>query len=53
MDYHFGSRKCSNIGELIIAVGISSFNTAKIVPLRFFDDVFKKLESQTLHSSGK
>ena len=34
-----------NIEELSIAVGISSFNTVKIVPLRFFDDVFKKLES--------
>lgn len=33
-----------NIEELSIAVGISSFNTVKIVPLRFFDDVFKKLE---------
>jgi len=26
-------------------VGISSFNTVKIVPLRYFDDVIKKLES--------
>ncbi len=34
-----------NIEELSIAVGISSFNTVKIVPLRFFDDVFNKLES--------
>ena len=30
-----------NIEELSIAVGISSFNTVKTVPLRFFDDVFK------------
>jgi len=34
-----------DIEELSIAVGISSFNTVKIVPLRYFDDVVKKLES--------
>lgn len=34
-----------DIEELSIAVGISSFNTVKIVPLRYFDDVIKKLES--------
>jgi hypothetical protein len=31
--------------ELSIAVGISSSNNVKKVPLRFFDDVIKKLES--------
>ena len=39
------AENANNIEELSIAVGISSFNTVKIVPLRFFDDVFKKLES--------
>ena len=34
-----------DIEELSIAVGTSSFNTVKIVPLRYFDDVIKKLES--------
>ncbi len=34
-----------DIEELSIAVGISSFNTVKIVPLRYFDDVIAKLES--------
>ena len=34
-----------DIEELSIAVGISSYNTVKIVPLRYFDDVIKKLES--------
>lgn len=34
-----------DIEELSIAVGISSFNTVKIVPLRYYDDVIKKLES--------
>jgi len=34
-----------NMEELSIAVGIYSFNTVKIVPLRFFDDVIKKRES--------
>ena len=33
-----------DIEELSIAVGISSYNTIKIVPLRYFDDVIKKLE---------
>src|SRR5213083_2067069 len=33
------------IEEISIAVGISSFNTVKIVPLRYFDDVIAKLES--------
>jgi len=33
-----------DIEELSIAVGISSYNTVKIVPLRYFDDVIKKLE---------
>jgi translation initiation factor 6 (eIF-6) len=34
-----------DIEELSIAVGISSFNTVKIVPLRYFDDVIAELES--------
>ena len=34
-----------DIEELSIAVGISSSNSVKKVPLRFFDDVIKKLES--------
>ena len=34
-----------DIEELSISVGISSYNTVKIVPLRYFDDVIKKLES--------
>ena len=34
-----------DIEELSIEVGISSFNTVKIVPLRYFDDVINKLQS--------
>jgi len=34
-----------DIEELSIAVGISSHNTVKIVPLRHLDDVIKKIES--------
>ena len=33
-----------DIEQLSIAVGISSFNSVKIVPLRYFDEVIKKLE---------
>jgi len=33
-----------DIEQLSIAVGISSFNSVKIVPLRYFDEVVKKLE---------
>jgi len=33
-----------DIEQLSIAVGISSFNSVKIVPLRYFDEVGKKLE---------
>jgi translation initiation factor 6 (eIF-6) len=33
-----------DIEQLSIAVGISSYNTVKIVPLRYFDEVIKKLE---------
>jgi len=33
-----------NIEQLSIAVGISSSNSAKIEPLRYFDEVIKKLE---------
>jgi len=39
------AKNAHDIEELSIAVGISSFNTVKIVPLRYFDDVIKKLES--------
>lgn len=39
------AKSAHDIEELSIAVGISSFNTVKIVPLRYFDDVIKKLES--------
>lgn len=34
-----------DIEELSIVVGISSYNTVKIVPLRYFDDVIKKIAS--------
>ena len=33
-----------DIEQLSIAVGISSFNSVKIVPLRYFGEVAKKLE---------
>jgi len=33
-----------DIEQLSIAVGISLFNSVKIVPLRYFDEVIKKLE---------
>lgn len=39
------AQNAHDIEELSIAVGISSYNTVKIVPLRYFDDVIKKLES--------
>ena len=41
----FEAENAYDIEELGIAVGISSYNTVKIVPLRYFDDVIKKLES--------
>ena len=41
-----------DIEELSIAVGISSFNTVKIVPLRYFDDVIKKLKVSVILDHG-
>jgi hypothetical protein len=45
VDYNLDAKNAHNIEELSIAVGTSSFNTVKIVPLRFFDDAIKKLKS--------
>ena len=37
------AKSAQDIEDPRLAVGISSFNTVKIVPLRYFDDVFKRL----------